>query len=87
MTQKIGMVFLVLILVTVAYLFMIIVMPWLAEVVSTTNTTIAATSNMSNYPGLSEGLLGAPLFLYFVPGGAGIFVVILILKSGVGEGG
>jgi len=68
----------------IAYFFIIVIMPFIADMSSTANTTIAATSNMSNYPGLSGGLLGAPLFLYFVPAITGIILVIITLRRPIG---
>ena len=81
MFTKMVKVFAILAAVFVAYLFIIIVVPWLADITVTANTTIAASSNMSNYPGLSGAILGTPLFLFFVPGVIGIILVILVLKE------
>lgn len=81
MTTKIVRVALILLTVTAAYLFIIIVIPLLADFASTANTTIGASSNMSNYPGLSGAILGAPLFLYFVPAIIGIVLIIIVLRA------
>jgi len=70
-------------MVTAAYIFLTLFMPTLVDIITTANTTMAASSNMSNYPGTAAVMVGAPLWLYFVPGAIGFVVVILILKSDV----
>ena len=65
----------------ILYLILLVIMPFIAGIASTANTTMAASSNLSNYPGAAEGMLAAPLWLMFVPGGLCIVVVIGILRS------
>ncbi len=67
--------------VVIVYLIMLVVMPLVADFAATANTTIDASSNMSNYPGTSGFLLSIPWIMWFVPGTGGIIVVIAILKS------
>ena len=67
--------------VVIVYLIMLVVMPIVADFAATANTTIDASSNMSNYPGTSGFLLAIPWIMWFVPGAGGIIVVIAILKS------
>ena len=78
---KLGLVAIIAIVVTVTYLLLLLVMPVLTGVVSTTNTTMHASSNMSNYPGTAEAVLSAPWILWFAPGVIGIALIVIILKS------
>jgi len=54
---------------------------WINDLASTANTTMAATSNLSNYPGAAEGVLVAPWFLWFCPAVIGMIVIVVILKK------
>lgn len=79
--SKIGGVAMVVGFVIIAYLLLLVVMPVLVGVIATSNATMAATSNMSNYPGTAGAFVSAPWGLFFVPGGIGIVAIILILKE------
>lgn len=52
----------------------------LLSFVYSANATIAATSNMSNYPGTSEFLIASPWILYFIPPVIGIVVIVAYLR-------
>ena len=77
--DKIWQVVIVCIGVGILYLFMMVAMPVMTELASTANTTMGASSNVSNYPGSTEAVLAAPYFLWFVPGALGMVSVIFIL--------
>ena len=79
--NKLGGVAIIVFLVVVLYLILMAVMPVLTSVVSTANTTMAASSNLSNYPGTQEVVLASPWFLWFVPAVIGIIALIIHLKS------
>ena len=80
--NKIGSVIIVVCLVIVCYLFMLIVIPGVVvPMVSTANTTIAATSNVSDYPGTTSFLLSIPWILWFVPACIGTVVIVVLLKQ------
>ena len=80
--NKIGAVIIVVCLVIVCYLFMLIVIPGVVvPMVSSANTTIAASSNVSDYPGTTSFLLATPWILWFVPACIGIVVIVVILKQ------
>ena len=79
--NKLAKVAVVIGLVIILYLVLLVVMPVLNSVISTANATINSTSNLTLYPGGSEILVAAPWFLWFVPGGIGMVVVIFILKQ------
>ena len=79
--SKIGHVMIVVGVVAVAYLLLLVVMPVLADFASTANTTMAASSNMSNYPGMQEATLSTPWIMFFVPGVIGMVVIVVILKQ------
>jgi len=78
--NKIGQVTLVIVAVIVLYLIMLVVMPLVSDMASTANTTMAASSNLSNYPGATEGIMAAPWVLWFVPGCIGMILIVVILK-------
>ena len=63
-----------------AYIILTAAQGAIVNIVSTANTTMAATSNMSNYPGAQQGLLSMPLVLYFIPAIVGIAGVVWLLK-------
>jgi len=44
------------------------------------NMTMAATANMTNFPGTSETLVAAPWLLYFAPPVIGIIVIVAALR-------
>ena len=68
-------------IVIIVYLFMLVAMPVISSAVSSGNVTMAATSNMSNYPGTTETMLSIPWILWFVPGVGGIIAVVLVLRQ------
>ena len=65
----------------IVYLLLLITIPILVDFATTANTTMAASSNMTNYPGTSGALMSAPWVLWFVPGALCIVVVIAILRQ------
>lgn len=67
--------------VIIAYLLLTLFMPILVDTSSTANVTMAATSNMSNYPGTTETIISVPWVLYFVPAiGGGIALVVVLRR-------
>ena len=68
-------------IVVILNLIMLIVVPFLADIAATSNATMAATSNMSNYPGASEVLLAAPWWLYVALNALGIVSIVVILRA------
>lgn len=78
--NKLGTVTIIVGVVIIAYLFLLVVMPVMVDAVSTANTTMAATSNMSNYPGTQEATLATPWVLFFVPGVIGMIAIVITLK-------
>lgn len=78
--NKLGAIAIVVGTTIIVYLLLIVIMPFIAGIASTANTTMAASSNLSNYPGAAEVMLASPLWLMFVPGGLCIVVVIGILR-------
>ena len=78
--NKIGAIAIVIGLVIFTYLFLIVTMPLLTNIVSSANMTMAATSNMSSYPGTSAAIVSVPWIIFFIPGVIGMFLIIMILK-------
>ena len=66
--------------VVACYFILIIVIPFLASVVSTTNIEIA-TASTTNYAATQGFLLSIPWILFFVPGAIAIILVIQILRG------
>lgn len=79
--NKIGAIIITIGAVTMAYLILLVVMPFLTDVVATANATMNATSNMSLYPGTSAGIISVPWILFFVPGSIGMIVIVMILRK------
>lgn len=69
------------ILVTIGMLFNLVTVPFLHEMAVSTNATLAASTNMTNYPGTSEMLLATPWVLYLAYPFIGLICVVLILKG------
>lgn len=78
--SKFGSIALIVGFVIAAYLLLMAVMPVITDAASTANTTMSASSNMSNYPGTLEGVLAAPWMLWFAPGVIGMAAIIIKLK-------
>jgi len=78
--NKFGAIIVTIVLVVIVYLLMLIVVPFLSDIVSTANTTAAASENITNLPGSTSFLLAIPWILWFVPGTIGIVAVIMILR-------
>lgn len=68
------------ILVVAAYIIMAVMMPAITEIVSTANTSLVASANMSDFPGTLEAVNSAPLWLWFIPGGVALVVSVIMLK-------
>ena len=66
--------------VAAAYLIILVLMPILTGIVATSNTTMQATANMSQFPGAAEAIVSTPWILFFVPGVIGMAIIVLILK-------
>ena len=52
----------------------------LAPFANTANMTMAASSNMSNYPGTADFLVASPWLLYFAPPVIGIIIIVAALR-------
>jgi len=68
-------------IVVILNLIMLIVVPFLSDIAVSVNATMAASSNMSNYPGASEVLLAAPWWLYVAVNALGVVVIVGILRA------
>ena len=77
---KVGAVIVVVAATIIVYVLLLVTMPILTDFASTANTTMAATSNLTNYPGAAEGVLMAPWLVWFAPGVICMTVVVVILK-------
>lgn len=66
--------------VVVAYMLITVLQPITVSMVESANTTISASSNLSNYPGTQAALIGWPWWLWFVPAFLGTILVVVELK-------
>jgi len=78
--EKIKTIGVIFILVGIVNLLLLITIPFLSDITVSTNLTLNATSNMSQYPGTSGFLLATPWILYFIPNVAGIIAIIIVLR-------
>jgi len=78
--HKIGMLLTTIVIIIILNLILVIMVPFLADITVTVNTTLNASSNMSLYPGTSGFLLATPWIMYFIPNVIGVIVVIMILR-------
>jgi len=81
MLKVIGTVFGIWILVIFAYIFLAVIMPGIVSITDDTATNLAATSNMSNYPGTKQAIQAYPLWAWFIPGGIGLGATAVFLKE------
>lgn len=79
--NKFGAISLVVAFIFIVYLILLIVIPWLAEITVSVNTTLDTSHNMSLYPGTSSFLVSTPWILFFAPAVFGIVTIVIILKS------
>ena len=79
--KKLGAVLIVIGVVAACYLVLMTVMGTVTDLAETANATITASSNLTNYPGASEGLIAAPWVLWWVPGTIGMILIVMILRS------
>lgn len=67
--------------VSILYLLMLIVVPFLVDTTVSVNATLHSSSNMSLYPGTTDFLVAIPWICWFLPACLGIVVVLGILRS------
>ena len=79
--SKLGSILLIICLMVGCYLVLTLVMPVITDLASSANATIAEITDPTDYPGAQEGVLAAPLIMYFVPAVVGVVAIILILRS------
>lgn len=80
MGNKIKLVAIIIGGVIFVYVFLLAIMPIFVDVTTTANATITASSNWTDYPGAQAVLVGAPLWIFFIPGIVGIASIVLVLK-------
>ena len=82
MISKVGAVIVVVIMVSLCYLIMLVVIPFLSDITLSVNSTLASSHNMSGeYPGTSGMLLSIPWLLFFTPAVIGIGLIVVILRG------
>ena len=79
--NKYGAVITIVVVVSLAYLLLLIVVPEIiVPAALSANTAMDATSNMSLYPGTSGMLMSSSWILFFIPGVIGIALIVVILR-------
>lgn len=81
MMQKAGRIVIIIIVVAAAYGMITIFQPITNSMVQTANSSIAASSNWSNYPETQAVLLGWPFWLWMLPGSAGVLATVVVLTK------
>ena len=79
--NKILAVFVIIAVVIGGYLILLVLQPSIIDIASSANTSLATTSNMSNYAGTQEGILASPYLLFFIPAAIGIYALVLKLRQ------
>ena len=80
--NKYVMVLLIIVVVFIAEMAILVVQPVVVDMANTANATMAASSNMSNYPGTANYMVSTPWQLFFVPPAIGMWLVFKALKAG-----
>lgn len=78
--NKFGTIIVIIVFFVVTFLLAQVIIPEiLVPMAETANTTMASTSNMTNYPGTAEAVTAAPWVLYLAIPAVAIIAVILVL--------
>jgi len=79
--NKLGTVIVIVIFVAISYAVITLFMPTISDFANTANASMAATSNMTDYPGTSDAMVFAPWALYLAPAAIGLIAVFFALRS------
>lgn len=80
--NKLGAIILIIIFAATGFwLYNIAASPIIVEQANTANTTIAASGNMTNYPGLGAGLVASPWWLLFAIPVIAVVVIVQRLRN------
>lgn len=79
--NKFGMLAIMWVGIIFAYVILAFSMPVLISITANTTATMAASANMSNFPGTSEGITLFPLLAWFIPGAVGVAATVVALRS------
>ena len=83
MGKKIGYLIMTWVFVSLAYVILAVSMPALTELSDLAAVTMAASSNMTNYPGTIEAVQSFPLYVWFIPGGVGFIATVVFMKTDI----
>lgn len=79
--NKAKAIFITIALIIICNLVLLVTIPGVVvPVIESANATMAATSNMSNYPGTSDFMVASPWLAYLMVNAIGVIVVIMILR-------
>ena len=81
MGKKIGAIITIWFLMSMVYVLLTAMMPALTGITGGAATTMAASSNMTNYPGTLEAIQAFPVYVWFIPGGLAFIATVATLKS------
>ncbi len=81
MAKKIGYTIAAWLFVIFAYVILASSYTGLVDITTEAADTMAATSNMSNYPGTYEAVSAFPVYVWFIPGGVGLIATVVFLKQ------
>ena len=69
------------ILVIFAYIILAVTMPAINDLVGVSSAALDASANMTQFPGAKEGVETFPVYVWFLPGFAGIVTTVIVLKK------
>ena len=81
MLKKLFLVSLIMAGVITSYVVMTATQGATNSIISSVNTTLVASSNMSNYPGTLAFIASFPLWQWFIPAIVGLVALVIVLKT------
>lgn len=79
--KKVVSIGVIIVLVGLAYIMMTLVMPTISGITQDTADAMETSHNMTAYAGTSETMGATPWILWFIPGGIGIYAIIIALRQ------
>lgn len=81
MLKKLFLVSLILAGIVTAYIVMLATQGATNSIIASVNSTLVATSNMTNYPGTQAFIESFPLWQWFIPAIVGLVAIVVVLKT------
>jgi len=81
MGSKIVQLGIIWLLTVFVYIILAVCMPAINELVGVSSAALDASANMTQFPGAKEGVETFPVYVWFLPGFAGIVTTVIVLKK------